>query len=188
MNPSDPRWTDVASLFAKHTIQFIVHRHKICVIRSLENAKEESNKWRVPLYIHQAKDEAVQSENECKLTKAIQEELLRRVNPDATKGLPSFLPLSRGMRPLLSSKGCERVGLVKGCVCTVQDIILAQGEDCPHDLPVGQPPHRTFMPVSLLLKVAGALWILPKTELPHNLPSHLYVGCSKYGQHLLIRG
>ena len=33
-------------------------------------------------------------------------ELLRRVNPEQTKGLPSFLPLYIGMRVLLASKDC----------------------------------------------------------------------------------
>ena len=173
MTPNDPRLTDLASPFAKHTPQIIVHRHNIRVMRSLENAREESRKWRVPLYILQAKDEAVHAEDKHKLTKNVQEELLRRFNPDAAKGLPSFLPLYRGMRLLMASKDCVRFGLVKGCVCILRDIVLAEDESKPEHLPAGQPHHLTFMPVSLLLQAEGEVWTLPKAELPRNLPAHV---------------
>ncbi len=103
----------------------------------------------------------------------MREALLKRVNPEMTKGLPSFLPLHRGMRLLLSSKDCVRFGLVKGCTCILQDIVLADQEDLPYNLVAGHPHQRTFMPASLLIRAEGALWTLPSTELPAGLPAHL---------------
>ena len=44
MQPNDPRLTDAQSPFSQHHWQFVVHRHKIRVFQSLENAKEESRK------------------------------------------------------------------------------------------------------------------------------------------------
>eukprot|EP00973_Karenia_brevis_P015601 2134074-Karenia_brevis.AAC.1 len=76
----------------------------------------------------QAKDEAVRSEDAKKITDAVQTDLLRRVNPEQTKGLPSFLPLHRGMRLLLSSKDCVRLGIIKGCPVILRDIVFADDE------------------------------------------------------------
>ena len=98
-----------------HPTQFIVHRHKIRVTRSLENARDQSRKLHTPLYIVQAKDAAVYVEDEGKLNAAVSSELLKRVSPDATKGLPSFLPLYRELRLILSTKDCVRLGVMKGC-------------------------------------------------------------------------
>ncbi len=66
-------------------------------------------------------------------------ELLRRVSPEQTKGLPSFLPLYRGMRLLLSSKDCVKLGVVKGCVAILRDIVLADNETVPFGLMAGEP-------------------------------------------------
>ena len=58
-------------------------------MRSMENAREESRQLQVPLYLVQARDEAVRVEEREKLTPSLRAELLRRVNPDSTKALPS---------------------------------------------------------------------------------------------------
>ena len=58
-------------------------------MRSLQLAKDESFRRRERLYILQAKDEAVHIADQHKLTKAVQTELLQRVNPEKTKGLSS---------------------------------------------------------------------------------------------------
>ena len=52
----------------------------------------------MPLYILQANDDTIQFEDNINMSKHIREGLLRRVSPDDTKGLPSFLPLYQGMR------------------------------------------------------------------------------------------
>ena len=84
-------------------------------MRSMDHAKEYSKLRKVPLYIVQARDEVVRSDGAAKLTPQLRASLLQRVNPDNTSGLPGFLPLYRGMRLLLSSKDCVRLGIVKGC-------------------------------------------------------------------------
>ena len=76
--------------------------------------KEQSRRLNVPLYILRASDVAVRAEDEEKLTEVQKVELFRRVNPDKTKGLPSFLPLYVGMRLLLNSKDCVRFRYYEG--------------------------------------------------------------------------
>ena len=131
LQPQDHRPTDPASPFVKNKPCFVVHRHKIRVMRYFQKAKEHSIQLETPLYIVQAKDEATRSQDQIKLTREIMSKLLRRVSPEQTKGLPRFLPLYRGMRLLLSGKDCARLGVVKGCIIVLRDIILADDEDVP---------------------------------------------------------
>ena len=63
-----------------------------------------------------------------KLTPSIRADLLRRVNPEQTKGLRGFLPLYRGMRLYLPSKDCMRLGVMKGCCLLLEDIVFADDE------------------------------------------------------------
>ena len=93
-------------------------------------------------------DLVVRSENASKLTDKVQAELLQRVNPDATKGLPSFLPLYRGMKLLISSKDCVRLGIVKGCPCILEEIAFADDENLPYEHVAGHPHPLTLMPLS----------------------------------------
>ena len=169
--PGDARLTDPSSPFSKHDTKFIVHRHKIRVMRSLDNAKDESRRSKKPLYIAQAWDEAVDSEDKTKVTDQVRADLLSRVNPEDTKGLPSFLPLYSGMRLLLSSKDSVRFGIMKGCPAILRSIVFADNELLPSIHVAGQPHHLQYMPVSLVLQVEGALWVLPRTELPNERTS-----------------
>ena len=105
-----------------------------------------------PLYIVQAHDVAVRAENEKKLTDAVRADLLRYVNPEDTKGLPSFLPIYRGMRLLLNSKDCVRLGIMKGCPVVVRDIVFADDEALPYDHVPGRAHMLRYMPVSLILQ------------------------------------
>eukprot|EP00973_Karenia_brevis_P011303 1530096-Karenia_brevis.AAC.1 len=82
VTPQDSRLTDPSSPFSGQDVRFIVHRHKIRVMRSFENAKAQSRESQQPLYVVQARDEAVRHEDEAKLTGAVREDLLRRVNPE----------------------------------------------------------------------------------------------------------
>ena len=59
MTPNDKRLSESDSPFSQYTWQFIVHRHKIRVYRSLENARAATSSSGRPLYIVQAMDEAV---------------------------------------------------------------------------------------------------------------------------------
>ena len=90
-----------------------------------------------PLYIVQAKDEAVRSEESKKLTDTAQADLLHRVNPEQTKRLPNVLPLHRGMRLILSSKDCVRLGIMERCLAMLRDIVCADDEVSPYEQVVG---------------------------------------------------
>ena len=107
MQPGDTRLSQAP--FANGDIQFIVHRHKLRVARSFTNAVDRSRELRVPLYVVQALDEPVRASDQFKLTTEVRGELLRRVNPEQTKGLPSFLPLHVGIWISVFSQGlCVR--------------------------------------------------------------------------------
>ena len=173
VKPNDPRLVAPGSPFVEHETHFIVHRHRIRVQRSLAHAKEQSQKQRTPLYMVQAFDEVVRPEDASKFTPRVQAELLQKVSPDHTKGLPSFLPLYRGMRLLLSSKDCVRFGIVKGCECILRDIVFADREALPFDHIAGEAHPLRYMPVSLILQASDAQWTLPATELPESLPASL---------------
>ena len=139
IRPNDPRLVETDSPFVLHDIHFLVHRHRIRVMRSLENAKAQSIKLHTPLYMVQAHDEVVRSEDAAKVSPEVLSELLRKVNPEHNKGLPSFLPLYRGIKLLLSSKDCVRLGIVKGCTCILRDIVFADDEALPFNFVAGQP-------------------------------------------------
>ena len=144
----------------------------LCALCDTRRSREKT-----PLYILQAKDEAVHSADRDKLTPAVRTELLQRVNPEKTKGLPSFLPLYRGMKLLLSSKDCVRFGIVKGCIVTLRDIVFADEEELPSVFASGQPHVLQYMPLSLLLQAEEAAWTLLPTELPEGLPA----ACDRHG-------
>ena len=126
LQTDDPRLLDPALPFFQKDINFIVHRHKIHVMRSMENAKEQSRSLKVLLYLVQAYDEAVRSEDREKLTAAVQADLLRRASPDHTKALPSFLPLYAGMRRIRMSKECVQFGVMKSCPCILRCTFLCR--------------------------------------------------------------
>jgi hypothetical protein len=173
MVPDDARLKDVSSAFCMHPITFIVHRHRLRVMRSLQTAREDARKLQTPLYLVQARDDPVRIGDAAKLSPAVREDLLRRVNPEQTKSLPSFLPLYVGMRLILASKDCVRIGIVKGCPCVVESIVLASDEMVPYTLVAGEPHSLTFMPVSLLLRAEKADWVLPRGDLPSSLPKNI---------------
>ena len=139
MSPNDARLRGPDSPFAQHDVHCIVHRHKIRVLRSFENARSETRSRGLPLYVVQARDEVVHGEDAAAFSSEVRAEVLRRVNPDQTKGLPSFLPLYPGMRLVLGSKDCVRFGLVKGCVCMLEDIVFADDEMLPTPMVAGDP-------------------------------------------------
>ena len=141
-------------------------------MRSLDNAKDRSIREEIPLYIVQALDVPVSSYEAPKFTPEVRRELLHRASPELTKGLPSFLPLQVGMKLIMASKECVRLGIMKGCTCTLKHIVLAAEEDALHPdtfIP-GEPIPLKFMPISLLLQAEDADWTLAHDDLPRNLP------------------
>ena len=115
-----------------------------------------------------------------KFTDAVKVEVLRRVSPDLTKGLPSFLPLFTGMKLLLTSKDCVRFGLVKGCLCTLEQVVFAPAEVLPDQIVAGDAHQLRYMPVILLLRAGHAEWTLPESELPEWLAVYHAVHLIRY--------
>ena len=107
MTTNDQRLSQSDSPFSQYTWQFIVHRHKIRVYRSLENARAATSSSDRPLYIVQAMDEAVHAKDERKMPH-VREQLLRRASPRDTQALPGILPLYVGMRLTLQTKERRR--------------------------------------------------------------------------------
>ncbi|CAK0873829.1 unnamed protein product [Prorocentrum cordatum] len=103
MERNDQRLSEGSSPFSKYDWQFIVHRHKIRVHRSLVNAKAATSCGHKPLFIVQARDEAVHSKDDRKMPH-VREELLRRASPRDTQSLPGILPLYVGMRLTFQEK------------------------------------------------------------------------------------
>ncbi|CAK0894190.1 unnamed protein product, partial [Prorocentrum cordatum] len=103
MERNDQRLSEGSSPFSKYDWQFIVHRHKIRVHRSLVNAKAATSRGHKPLFIAQARDEAVHSKDDRKMPH-VREELLRRASPRDTQSLPGILPLYVGMRLTFQEK------------------------------------------------------------------------------------
>ena len=139
----------------------------------MQNAMEESKRRQTALYVIQARDEAVYAEDENKLTREVISDLLKRASPDKTKELPSFLPLYIGMRLILSSKDCVRLGVMKGCPVILENIVFADEEVLPSIAVAGRPYQLRYMPISLVLRAEGAVWTLPATELPLRLPKNV---------------
>ena len=126
----------------------------------------------------QAHDVATNRKDADKIVPQVQTELLRLVNPEKIKSIPGLLPLYVGMRVTLQSKDCVRFGLVKGCTCTVEKIVLAGREPRPENVVAGHVHYLRYMLVSLLLRAEGEQWTLPATELPKDLFEEFdRVGC-----------
>ena len=85
LQADDPRLKDPRLPFAAGDIHFIVHRHSIRVMRSLEHAKEYCRLHKLPLYNVQAKDEPMRIEDRHKLTDSVRANFLALVNPDRTQ-------------------------------------------------------------------------------------------------------
>ena len=86
---NDPRLRAKDSPFMKHDVNFIVHRHKIRVMRSLENAKEQSRIKQAPLYAVQAHDEVVRDRYSCGRTS------LAARTPTKRRTCPAFCRCAR---------------------------------------------------------------------------------------------
>ena len=171
LTESDPRLQQ--SPFTDNSVHYVVHRHKIRVMRSLEQARNQSRKLNTPLFVIQCQDVAVHAVDAQKLTDEVRGNLLKRVNPENTKGLPSFLPVYRGMQFLLTSKNCVRLGIMKGCPVILRDIVFSRDEVLPSDLVAGHAHHLKFMPLTLVLQAENVDWILPDDELPAGLPANI---------------
>ena len=91
------------------------------------------------------------------------------------------------MKLLLSSKDCVKLGIVKGCPCTLEDIILADEEVLPHPHVAGHSHQLRYMPVSLILRVDDPTWALANEDLPETLPKDIDTrGLFQFGPRMTI--
>ena len=104
----------------------------------------------------------------------VREELQAIVRPHDVQHLPGLCLLYIGMRVLLYSKDCIRLGLMNGCECEVEHIVFADEEHIPDDgdLVAGRAHRLQYMPTALLLRSVDAPWQLPVGNLPTR-PSHI---------------
>ena len=85
------------------------------------------------------------------------------MRPHDVQHLPGLCLLYIGMRVLLYSKDCIRLGLMNGCECVVEHIVFADEEHIPDDgdLVAGRAHRLQYMPTALLLRSVDAPWQLP---------------------------
>ena len=99
-------------------------------------------------------------------TDVIRQEVQQIANPRKTHHLPGICLFVIGMRLLLFSKKCVRLGLMNGCVCRLEDIIFSSREDLSMSCRSGEACVLRYMPVALLLRAEGVSWTLPNEQLP----------------------
>ena len=160
---ADPRLT--APPFSNNFVQYIVHRHVLRVAQSFHNLMTESTRRCKRLYVVLASD-TVRSAEIAMYTENVRTEVLRIANPRKTKQLPGSCLLFYGMRLLLFSKKCARLGLMNGCACVLEDILMHDREVLPSRSEVGEVIPLQFMPTALLLRAEDAKWTLPPEQLP----------------------
>ena len=160
---ADPRLA--APPFSTHPVQYVGHRHAIRTAQAYTNAVDASSEKGVPLYIVCAAD-SVRDGDRGRYTDAVKERILRIPNLRDTQNRPGFLPLFEGMRVLLFSKDCVRLGLMRGCECSVEAIKVAPQEQLPPATRLGEPLRLRYLPEGLVLRALGAEWTLPESQLP----------------------
>ena len=151
--------------FSDNRLQYIVHRHIIRVAQSFHNALRSSTQSRRRLYAFFAADSVRTSETSL-FTETMRREVLQIPNPRNCSYLPGVSQWYIGMKLLLFSKKCVRLGLMNGCQCTLEDIVFSEHEDLPMHYEVGDIIKLEYVPPALLLRADQATWVLPPTHLP----------------------
>ncbi len=152
--------------FSEHPVQFIVHRHSLRAALSLANALRTCTSKNRVLYLAMASDSVANTQAHL-FTDRLRCRLLRMANGRHTDRLPSMLPLYLGMRLLLASKDCRRLGLMHGAEVRLEQIFFADAEELPKISMPQQPVVLKYLPAALLLRAEDVLWTLPRTALPH---------------------
>ena len=80
--------------------------------------------------------------------------------------MPGTLPLYIGMRLLVHSKDCVRLGIMNGAECILENLIPADEEEIEAVTTAGQPHQLKYMPTAMLLRAVDAAWTLPSSLLP----------------------
>ena len=144
---------------------YTLHRHVLRVSQAYVNSLREATAAQRRLYIVTASDDVKQGEQH-RFTEKDREAAMRIANLRHTKYLSAHLAIYVGMRVLLFGKACVRLGLMNGCECAVEQIILADEEPDFEDVQVGTPTYLTYMPAGLVLRNLDAEWTLPTHTLP----------------------
>ena len=155
--------------FSDHCVQYIVHRHVLRVSQSFHNIMRTSRQLGGRVYLTLATD-TVKPADAAAFIDGLRREVLQIPQPRVTHHLPGCSLWLFGMKLLLYSKKCARLGLMNGCTCTLVDIIFSEHERLPGHVEVGDVVPLQYMPVALLLRADGAKWVLPPSKLPENLP------------------
>ena len=158
--------------YSDHCVQYIVHRHVIRIAQSYHNVHRSAARHGRRVYVVLASDTPRSVDAEM-LTHQMRKALLEIAQPRKTKYLPGQCVFHLGMRLLLFSKKCVRLGLMNGCACELVDIIFSHKEELPIDVRTGEDVVCKYMPIALLLRAEGAQWILPDKQLPQDLPPSL---------------
>jgi len=159
----DPRLTQPP--FSDHDVHYVLHRHVLRVSQAYVNSLREATQAHRRLYVIGAADE-VKSEELADFTEAERMRALHIANLRKTKFLPGHLPLYVGMRVLVFGKLCVRLGLMNGCECIVELLVLADEEPEFDDFTIGAPTQLQYMPAGIALRVTSADWTLPSHMLP----------------------
>ena len=158
--------------FSDHSVQYIVHRHVLRIAQSYHNIHRSAARLSRRVYVVLASD-SVRSVDAPKLTDDTRVSLLEIAQPCRTRYLPGQCIFHLGMRLLLFSKKCVRLGLMNGCACVLEDIIFSAREELPLHSEEGDDILCKYMPGGLLLRAEGAMCILPPEHLPADLPERM---------------
>ena len=159
----DPRLTTPP--FSDHDIHYVLHRHVLRVSQTYTNALHESVAAQRRLYVIVAAD-AVKKEDEGLFTEDERLRALQIANLRNTQQLPGHLAIYVGIHVLVFGKLCVRLGLMNGCECVVERLILANEEPDFQDFLAGMPTMLEYMPAGIALRAMGADWTLPTYMLP----------------------
>ena len=163
---NDPRLTRPP--FSDHCVQYIVHRHVLRISQSFHNVMRASMQAGKRVYLALAAD-TVKPGDAVLFTDKVRREVLQIANPRLVHHLPGSCLWYIGMKLLLFSKKCARLGLMNGCICTLVDIIFSEHEQLPGHVEPGDVIPLQYMPTALLLRAEDVEWFLPPSQLP-DLP------------------
>ena len=110
--------------YSDHCVQYIVHRHVIRIAQSYHNVHRSAARHGRRVYVVLASDTPRSGDAE-RFTHQMRKALLEIAQPRKTKYLPGQCVFHLGMRLLLFSKKCVRLGLMNGCACVLVDIVFS---------------------------------------------------------------
>lgn len=151
--------------FSNHRVHYILYRHVLRVSQSYINALRESSSEFRRLYVFSAID-VVKEGHEARFTEKDRMAARRIANLRRVQFLSGHLALYNGMHVLLFGKACVRLGLMNGCECRLERLILADDEREFEEMRVGVPTCLEYMPAGLLLRALDVDWTLPSYLLP----------------------